>query len=46
MFTGRTEAEGEVPTLWLPDAKSELIGKKKPWFWERLREGGKVGNRG
>ena len=20
--------------------------KKKPWFWERLREGGKVGNRG
>ena len=27
MFTGRTDAEAEAPTFWLPDAKSWLIGK-------------------
>ena len=27
MFTGRTDAEAEVPILWPPDAKSILIGK-------------------
>ena len=27
MFTGRTDAEAEVPILWPPDAKSQLIGK-------------------
>ena len=27
MFTGRTAAEPEVPTLWPPDVKSQLIGK-------------------
>ena len=27
MFTGRTDAEAETPILWLPDAKSWLIGK-------------------
>ena len=26
-FTGRTDAEAEAPTLWPPDAKSQLIGK-------------------
>ena len=26
-FIGRTDAEGEVPILWPPDAKSLLIGK-------------------
>ena len=27
IFIGRTDAEDEAPTLWLPDAKSQLIGK-------------------
>ena len=27
IFIGRTEAEAEAPILWLPDAKSRLIGK-------------------
>jgi len=26
-FTGRTDAEAEVPILWPPDGKSQLIGK-------------------
>ena len=25
--TGRTDVEAEIPTLWPPDAKSQLIGK-------------------
>ena len=27
MFIGRTDAETEVPILWPPDLKSQLIGK-------------------
>ena len=27
VFIGRTDAEAETPTFWLPDAKSWLIGK-------------------
>ena len=27
IFIGRTDAEDEAPTLWPPDAKSQLIGK-------------------
>ena len=27
IFIGRTNAENEVPILWLPNAKSQLIGK-------------------
>ena len=27
IFVGRTDAEAEVPTLWLPDVKSQLIEK-------------------
>ena len=27
IFIGRTDAEAEVPILWLPDVKSQLIGK-------------------
>ena len=27
MFIGRTDAEAEVPILWPPDAKSQLIRK-------------------
>ena len=38
-------ADAEAPTLWPPDAKSWLTGKK-PWCWERLKAGGGGGNRG
>ena len=35
MFIGRTDAEAEAPVLWLPDMKSQLIGKvpdaQKDW---------------
>ena len=27
IFTGMTDAEAEAPTLWPPDAKSQLTGK-------------------
>ena len=27
IFIGRTDAEAEVPRLWPPNAKSQLIGK-------------------
>ena len=27
IFFGRTDAKAETPILWLPDAKSQLIGK-------------------
>ena len=27
LFIRRTDAEAEAPILWLPDAKSQLIGK-------------------
>ena len=27
IFIGRTDAEAEVPILWPPDAKSQLIGQ-------------------
>ena len=39
VFIGRTDVEAETPVLWLPRAKSWLIGKK-PWCWEGLRAGG------
>ena len=35
---GRTNAKAEVPVLWLPDVKNQLIGKnpdaEKDWRWE------------
>ena len=38
IFIGRTDAEGEAPVLWPPNAKSWLIGKDpdapKDWKWE------------
>ena len=46
MFTGRTDAEAEVPILWPPDAKSQLIGKdsdaaktegRRRRGWQRMR---------
>ena len=27
IFIGRTDAEAEIPILWLPDVKNQLIGK-------------------
>ena len=42
---GRTDAEAEAPILWLPDAKSQLIGKdpdaRKDW---RHKEKGATGD--
>ena len=40
IFTERNDAEAEAPILWPPDAKSQLIRKKKPWCWKRLKAGG------
>ena len=38
MFTGRTDAEVEIPILWPLDGKNQLIGKDsddgKDWRWE------------
>ena len=38
IFIGRTDAEGETPILWLPDAKNWLTGKDpvagKDWRWD------------
>ena len=45
IFTGRTDAESEAPTLWPPDVKSRLNGKRL-WRWERLKAGGEGGDRG
>ena len=45
LFIGRTDAEAEAPTLWAPDAKTWLTGKK-PWCWERQKAKGKEGGRG
>ena len=44
IFTGRTEAEAEIPIVWPPDAKSWLW--KRPWCWERLKTGGEGDDRG
>ena len=39
IFIGRTDAEGEAPILWSPDAESQLIGKDpdtgKDWRQEQ-----------
>ena len=38
IFTGRTDAEAEIPILWPPDGKNQLIGKNpdagKDWRQE------------
>ena len=44
IFTGRTGTEAEAPILWLPDAKSWLIGRL--CCWERLKAGGEGDDRG
>ena len=49
VFIGRTDAEGETPILWPPDAKNWLIWKEpfagKDWRWEEkgMREDEMVG---
>ena len=43
VFIGRTDVEAETPVLWLPHAKSWLIGKD--WCWEGLGEGREGDNR-
>ena len=45
IFIGRTDAEAETLILWPPDVKNWFIWKK-PWCWERLREGGEGDDRG
>ena len=51
MFNGRTDAEAETPILWPPDVASvdwveESTHLKRPWCWERLKEGGEGDDRG
>ena len=45
IFFGRTETEAETPILWPPDSKNWLTGKR-PWCWEKLKEGGEGDNGG
>ena len=42
MFIGRTDTEAETPILWPLDGKDW----KRPWWWERLKAGGKGDDRG
>ena len=44
IFIGKTNTEAEAPILWPPDA--EMTYWKRLWYWERLKAGGKGGNRG
>ena len=40
-FIGRTDAEAETSILWLPDAKSQLIGKDlNAWKDQRQKDKG------
>ena len=43
-FFGRTDAKAETPVLWIPHAKSWLIGKD--WCWEGLGAGGEGDDQG
>ena len=38
---GKTDAEAEAPVLWLPDAKSQLIGKGPDTVkdWRQMEKG-------
>ena len=38
MFTGRIDVEAETPILWLPDGKSQLIGKDPEAGKDRRQE--------
>ena len=46
IFTGRTDAEIEVPILCIPDAKTRLIRKDLDAGKERLKAGGEGDGRG
>ena len=41
IFTGRTDAEAEIPILWPPDVKSQLTGKNPDAGedWEQEEKG-------
>ena len=41
IFIGRTDAEAEAPVPWLPDAKSQLIGKGPDAVkdWRQMEKG-------
>ena len=45
VFIGRTDVEGETLILWMRRTGSDDV-KKRPWCWERLREGGEGDSRG
>ena len=45
VFIGRTDAEAKTLILLPPDVKS-WTHLKRPWCWERLKEGGEEDNRG
>ena len=38
IFIGTTDAEAEIPILWLPDTKNQLIGKDPDAGKDRRRE--------
>ena len=46
LFTGKTDAEVEIPILWSPDAKNWTFHWKRPWCWERFKAGGERVDRG
>ena len=39
IFIGGTDGEAKAPILWPPDVNSQLASWKRPWCWERLKEG-------
>ena len=39
IFIGRTTAEAEAPILWLPDVKSQLVGKIAGKDWKQKEKG-------
>ena len=46
IFIETTSTEAETPILWPPNANNWLLGKTKPWCFERLKAGGEEDNRG
>ena len=45
IFTGKTDAEAEIPILWPPDVKNGLHWKR-PWCWGRLKARREGDNKG
>ena len=46
IFIERTDAEAETLIFLPPDVKNWLIGKDRPWCWERLMAGGEEDGKG